>query len=245
MKRLLLILMLLVGSLVIYGQKIEDLTRATSATKTDLLIIDQSDATKGIAVQHLFAGDSLFLPDLATPDVKVLSPTSTGGTTVLETADGSEITWDTLTANVFMLNDITGLSSASVELSPAQIQALETTPIRLVAAQGTHKIIEFVSAVFIWDYVDTDFTVTNADNKFVIQYDASTDVSEVIDMNTFLEGTADAIRWCLPAATTDTDLLAQENKKLELFNEGTGDVTGGDNSTLTVKITYKVHDTGL
>ena len=94
-------------------------------------------------------------------------------------------------------------------------------------------------------YVDTDFTVTNADNKFRVQYDASTDVSEAIDMNTFLEGSADAIRWCLPANTTDTDLLALVNKKLELFNEGTGDVTGGTNSTLTVNITYRVHNTGL
>ena len=189
--------------------------------------------------------DSLYITNLATPNIVVLTIDSDGKADTLETADGSEITHDTLTANVFMLNDITGLSSASVDLSPAQIQALETTPIQLVAAQGTHKIIEFVSAMFIWNYVDTDFTVTNADNKFRIQYDGSTDVSEAIDMNTFLEGTADAIRWCLPSATTDTDLLAQENKKLELFNEGTGDVTGGDNSTLTVKITYKVHDTGL
>lgn len=189
--------------------------------------------------------DSLIITDLATSNVTVATFTATGKLDSLETADGSEILYDTVRSNVFMLNDITGLSSASVDLSPAQIQAIETTPIQLVAAQGTHKIIEFVSAVFIWDYVDTDFTVTNADNKFRIQYDGSTDVSEAIDMNTFLEGSADAIRWCLPSATTDTDLLAQENKKLELFNEGTGDVTGGDNSTLTVKITYKVHNTGL
>ena len=194
---------------------------------------------------QLTLSDSLLISNLATSDTKVLSPTSTGGTTSLETSDASDITFDTLTANVFMLNDVVGLSSATVDVTPAQIAALETTPIQLVAAQGANTIIEFVSAVFIWDYVDTDFTVTNADNKFRVQYDASTDVSEAIDMNTFLEGSADAIRWCLPANTTDTDLLALVNKKLELFNEGTGDVTGGTNSTLTVNITYRVHNTGL
>ncbi len=91
MKKLLLILMLVASGLIGYGQKIADLTRATTATKTDLLIIDQSDATKGIAIQHLFAGDSLFLPDLATSDVTVLSPTSTGGTKALATEDINNI----------------------------------------------------------------------------------------------------------------------------------------------------------
>jgi len=101
MKKILLILLLIASGVVLYGQKIEDLTRATTATKTDLLIIDQSDATKGIAIQHLFSGDSLFLPDLATSETKVLSPTSTGG---IKSIDVSEITWDTLTANVFESN---------------------------------------------------------------------------------------------------------------------------------------------
>ena len=100
---------------------------------------------------QLTLSDSLLISNLATSDTKVLSPTSTGGTTSLETSDASDITFDTLTANVFMLNDVVGLSSATVDVTPAQIAALETTPIQLVAAQGANTIIEFVSAVFIWD----------------------------------------------------------------------------------------------
>lgn len=129
-------------------------------------------------------------------------------------------------------------------LTAAQVQALETTPIELVPAQGTHSIIEFVSAVMSFNY-SAVFTVTNADNKLRVQYDGSTDVSEAIDMNTFLEGPADTIRIAKPDPTSDTNLISQVNKKLELFNEGTGDVTGGTGSTLVVTTIYRVHYDGL
>ena len=142
------------------------------------------------------------------------------------------------------LMDASGPFSATTTLTAAQVAALETTPISLVAAPGSGLILEFISAIISFNYA-ANFTVTNADNKFVIQYDAGVDVSESIDMNTFLEGSADAIRWVLPAATTDTNLLAHVNDKLEIFNEGTGDVTGGTGSTVVVKIMYRVHATGL
>ena len=64
-------------------------------------------------------------------------------------------------------------------------------------------------------------------------------------MNTFLEGSADAIRWQNIAATSDTDLLANINQALVMDNDGTGDCTGGTNSTIYVKFTYRVHDDAL
>ena len=142
------------------------------------------------------------------------------------------------------LMDASGPFTATTTLTAAQIAALETTAISVVAAPGTGLILEFISAIISFNYT-ADFTVTNADNGFIIQYDAGADVSESIDMNTFLEGSADAIRWMLPSATSDTDLLTHVNDKLEIFNEGTGDVTGGTASTVIVKVMYRVHATGL
>ena len=49
--------------------------------------------------------DSLFIEKLATSATKVLSPTSTGGTTSLETADGTSITWLSLTADAITVTD--------------------------------------------------------------------------------------------------------------------------------------------
>jgi len=159
MKRLLLILILIAGSLVLYGQKIADLTRATSATKTDLLIIDQSDATKGIAVQHLFSGDSLFLPDLATPDVKVLSPTSTGGTTVLETADGSEITWDTLDVDYIEANSRILVGDGTQALPGISFISDPNTGFR---SSGSDQIKIVLGADDKWLFVGSNFYGDNS-----------------------------------------------------------------------------------
>ena len=54
MKKLILILILIVGWLVVYSQKIEDLDRATTTSATDLLIIDQTATTSGISITNFF-----------------------------------------------------------------------------------------------------------------------------------------------------------------------------------------------
>jgi len=62
-----------------------------------LILLGQHKHFKNVSVT-----DSLFMTNLATSETKVLSPTSTGGTMVLETEDATTATFDTLTANVFV-----------------------------------------------------------------------------------------------------------------------------------------------
>ena len=64
-----------------------------------LILFGQHRYLKNVTVT-----DSIFVTKLATSDVKVLSPTSTGGTTVRETADVSEITIDSLDVNKVVAN---------------------------------------------------------------------------------------------------------------------------------------------
>ena len=72
--------------------------------------------------------DSIFITKLATSDVKVLSPTSTGGTTVRETADGSEITWDSLFMDHGQVNNDLGIGITTPEgalhIDPTDVPAL-------------------------------------------------------------------------------------------------------------------------
>jgi len=73
MRKLLLILLMGIYFTGVYSQKIEDLPRATVSTGTDLIIVDQTDATRGISVLNFlgtissdvhttenFIGDTLF-----------------------------------------------------------------------------------------------------------------------------------------------------------------------------------------
>ena len=67
-----------------------------------LILFGQHKQFKNVTVK-----DSIFIEKLATSETKVLSPTSTGGTTSLETVDITEITHDTLSADfVDITNDL-------------------------------------------------------------------------------------------------------------------------------------------
>ena len=88
MKRLLLLIIVL-STIGVSAQKIEDLPAAAALVATDLVIIDQSDATRHITVTNLFGTVpvNLLIEPLATPNTTVLTPTSTGLIDTLETTD--------------------------------------------------------------------------------------------------------------------------------------------------------------
>lgn len=106
MMKKLIILLGLVCSIGVYGQKIADLPDTTATKGSDLLIVDQSDSTRNITVSNFFGTvpDSLVLGDLATSNTTVLSPTSTGKVDTLETADITEVTLDSIDANYIEAN---------------------------------------------------------------------------------------------------------------------------------------------
>ena len=88
MKRLLLLIIVL-STIGVSAQKIEDLPAAAALVATDLVIIDQSDATRHITVTNLFGTVpvNLLIEPLATVTTTVLTPTSTGLIDTLETTD--------------------------------------------------------------------------------------------------------------------------------------------------------------
>ena len=81
---------------------------------------------------QLTLSDSLLISILATNDTKVLSPTSTGGTTTLATEDASGIVFSTLTANTLEANGtIDGYQSdgtTSLYYHEHNIAALSASP---------------------------------------------------------------------------------------------------------------------
>ena len=140
--------------------------------------------------------------------------------------------------------DETKIQYAETTLTSAQVKALTTTQIELVAAPGAGKAVEFVSAMAKLDYGGTNAFTETADN-LIINYtdDSGAAASETIESTGFIDQTADTLIPIQPAASAAIAATGIENQALVLDCVGDSDIAGnaaGDN-TLVVGVAYRVH----
>ncbi len=129
---------------------------------------------------------------------------------------------------------------AEVAITAAEMLALRATPKTLVAAPGAGKILEFLSALFIYDYVAA-FTESSDDLNVKYTNGSGAAASTTLEATGLLDATSDQIR-TLKALATDITPVA--NAALVLHNTGDGEF-GGTGSPCRVKVAYRVHATGL
>ncbi|HEB27430.1 MAG TPA: hypothetical protein ENI05_06600, partial [Porticoccus sp.] len=108
----------------------------------------------------------------------------------------------------------------TVELSSTDIKALAGTPIKLVIAQGADTVIEFVSALLIYDAA-VAYVEPSAPDDMVIEYDTGTDLSASIDATGFVTVTDDEMRLIPSTLALTTDLVPEKNAAIQLLNTGT------------------------
>ena len=133
----------------------------------------------------------------------------------------------------------------TVELSNVNIKALRATPITLVAAPGAANFIEVISAVLILDY-GSEVLTESADN-LVIEYNTSgVDITAAIESTGFIDAAADTLK-LVYATITDVSAANAVNRAVQLFNTGDGEFAGNasNDTTMTVKISYRIHNAGL
>lgn len=165
------------------------------------------------------------------------------GSIVARMIDALAVTTAKLAANAVTSAklDVSTIQYAEVALTNAQVLALRATPIALVAAPGAGKVIEFVSAEFIFDY--TAAYTEDADNLAVKYTDGSgAKASADLETTGFLDATSDQLRNLIAIG----GVVQVANAALVLHNLG-GEEFGGGNAAnaLRVKVAYRVHTTGL
>jgi len=136
--------------------------------------------------------------------------------------------------------DPTVIQYAEIAVTVAEMLAIRATPKTLVAAPGAGYALEFVSALFIYDYAAA---FTETDDNLAIRYTdgSGTTVSLTLEATGLLDATADKISTIQPLAT---DVLVTANAALVLHNTGNGEL-GGTGSPCRVKVAYRVHKTDL
>jgi len=137
------------------------------------------------------------------------------------------------------------LHTNTVELSNVNIKNLRGTPITLVATAGANNMIEFVSAVLILDYGTN--VLTETDDNLVIEYEDGQDITGALECTGFIDAGADTVKFVIPAGIATMTAATATNKAIQLFNTGDGEFGGnaGADTTMTVKVTYRVHADGL
>lgn len=200
-------------------------TTALAIVKGDLLYWDVAeDAVNKTAANNYFCGIAL---EAAAADTE---------TTVRMTFEGySHAAMD---ANLVQMD--------TVEIGNTALKALNATPQELVAAPGADKLIIFLGATLILDYGSNVLT-ESADN-LDIEYDDGTGsaVCATIESTGFIDDAEDAIAVVTPAVIATMTAGANVNKNLALLsNEGDFAGNAGNDTTLTVKVTYKIIDCGL
>ena len=135
----------------------------------------------------------------------------------------------------------------TINISNAELKALNATPKELVAAPGADKYIEFISAWLILDY-GTNVLTETADN-LDIEYDDGTGpaVCTTIECTGFIDQAADQVMLAIPLVLAGSTTAASiVNKNLALLsNEGDFGGNAAADTTMTVKVTYRIHTAGL
>ena len=127
----------------------------------------------------------------------------------------------------------------TVEISSAEIKTLRASPKVLVPAPGSGRLIEFISAVLRVDSTDTVYTEST--DNLVIEYSSGDDLTGAIETTGLIDQTTNETRRVATDWGTDTDLEAQINKAVRLFNTGDNEYAAGT-GTMKVTTLYRLHD---
>lgn len=157
--------------------------------------------------------------------------------------NGANLSVSNPSAGVVKL-DVTGLAativqSATTLLTTAQLLALKTTPVQLVAAQGAGTLIVPLRTIFEFVPATVAYaTVSTADLAVYADTTKATDTTG--DSTGLLDQTAKCFEYVKPAAanffTTDAH---SDNKALMIANVGAANYTAGDGG-LNVTVYYTV-----
>lgn len=227
---------------------------ATALTKA-VNYITASDGVKGVALPTAVAGLRCVVHNTVDTAQLYVYPASSDaiGTRSANAAvllpGGGNATFEAIDATTWIMNrgrEGDGqLQSAEVSLTASQIKALRATPITVVAAPGSGKILEFMSAMLLLDYGTTQFAEDGGGSNLGFRYTdgSGIQISQTIESTGFIDQAADTMTTVLKKIDAITAKTGCENKAIVIHNIGAGEIVTGD-SVMRIKLNYRVWTTG-
>lgn len=127
------------------------------------------------------------------------------------------------------------LNSRTIVVTPAQVKALNGTPLELVEAGGAGRAHEVVAVILTLDFNTTAYAVPNTDHALAIggaTFDSDTELQALLEASS---------RSTVAVRPPAGSIPLTENAALTLALTGTGQPATGD-SNLIVEVLYRTHD---
>jgi hypothetical protein len=129
-----------------------------------------------------------------------------------------------------------------IVLTAAKVNALRATPIVLMAAQGTGRLVQLFSSVL--EIVPGSVAWTESADNLVVRYTDGSGVivSQTIEMTSFITRTARGFTSIQPVVDGIVAHDGALNKPLVLHNSGDGEFGNSGNGQLIVHLGFRVWD---
>lgn len=207
---------------------------------------------------YALAGDVVYLS--STAGASTPTDPSIGGSAVrqrvgyvkVKSATVGEIVYDLVSNTVTKVSvtmlPVTTVQYATLSITNAQMLAIASTPITLVAAQGAGTVVELLSGELFFDYTAA-YAEPSAPDDLVVRYidGTGTIVSQDVDATGFLTATGDAVCRVAPlSGAIQVGILkaACDNQALVLHNTGNNYTGGNVANIVRARIAYRVHSAG-
>jgi hypothetical protein len=134
-----------------------------------------------------------------------------------------------------------GLTYVTLNITSAQIKALHGTPIQVVAAPGSGKVLCLISPIYgKFNYGGTNVFVAAGSQTIALYWGTATTNGDVL-ANAQLTGSTSVYTATTTSTHTGTAFASIENLALNLYNPAAaGEITGNaaNNNTFTVSFFY-------
>jgi hypothetical protein len=131
----------------------------------------------------------------------------------------------------------TSIQSATVTLNSAQLQHMNATPVQLVAAPGSGKLLNLVSVVGQYKAAGSAYTLGNGGDFIAALGNARLNIR--LNAAGFIDQTNNHVQFNSPSGLGSQG--AMENQALMISNSGEGEWTEGDGSVI-ITVYYTVVD---
>jgi hypothetical protein len=229
---------------VLIGEGTSAVTATTAGSSGQALISGGASADPAFGTLGVSGGGtgvaSLTAYQLVTGGTTTTNPVQqvTAGTSLGQGATNVQILSTTSSSALPTWTDL----STAITLTNAQIKALNATPITVINAPGSNKVLYVTSCMAKLNYGGTSAFTAAASQTITLQYSGGTNIISAVCSNAFITSTASQIMGTINGGQDQIAYSTITNSSITVKNPVATEITGNaaNDNTITLLINYQI-----